>query len=115
MQPVSRIPMATIFPSMASAGGHNNFEIDGQSNNDNSIGGPQVFFGNQDAIQEIQVITNNFSAQYGRNAGVGGELHHQIRNQCIPWLRHSSFTTALFCSRWSSKKRVRSPAFALPV
>ena len=47
----------------------NNFEIDGQSNNDNSIAGPQVFFGNQDAIQEIQVITNDFSAQYGRNAG----------------------------------------------
>ncbi len=47
----------------------NNFEIDGQSNNDNSIAGPQVFFGNQDAIQEIQVVTNDFSAQYGRNAG----------------------------------------------
>lgn len=47
----------------------NNFEIDGQSNNDNSISGPQVFFGNQDAISELQVITNDFSAQYGRNAG----------------------------------------------
>ena len=40
-----------------------------RSNNDNSISGPQVFFGNQDAIQEIQVVTNDFSAQYGRNAG----------------------------------------------
>ena len=47
----------------------NNFEIDGQSNNDNSIGGPQVFFSNQDALQEIQLISNNFSAQYGRNMG----------------------------------------------
>ena len=51
------------------SGRYNNSEIDGQSNNDNTIGGPQVFFSNQDAIQEIQVITNNFSAQYGRNAG----------------------------------------------
>jgi outer membrane receptor protein involved in Fe transport len=51
------------------SGRYNNSEIDGQSNNDNGIGGPQVFFSNQDAIQEVQVITNNFSAQYGRNAG----------------------------------------------
>ena len=51
------------------SGRYNNFEIDGQDNNDNSIGGPASFFGSQDAIQEIQVITNDYSAQYGRNAG----------------------------------------------
>ena len=50
-------------------GRSNNFEIDGQSNNDNSVTGPQVFFSNQDALQEVQIITNNFSAQYGRDAG----------------------------------------------
>jgi hypothetical protein len=47
----------------------NNSEIDGQSNNDNSIGGPSFFFSDQDALQEIQVITNDFGAQYGRNMG----------------------------------------------
>jgi hypothetical protein len=51
------------------SGRYNNFEIDGQANNDNSIGGPAAFFGSQDAIEEIQVITNDYSAQYGRNAG----------------------------------------------
>ncbi|HLI04425.1 MAG TPA: carboxypeptidase regulatory-like domain-containing protein, partial [Terracidiphilus sp.] len=50
-------------------GRSNNSEIDGQSNNDNSIGGPSFFFSNQDALQEIQVITDNWSAQYGRNMG----------------------------------------------
>jgi outer membrane receptor protein involved in Fe transport len=50
-------------------GRSNNFEIDGQNNNDNSIGGPAFFFGNQDALQEVQVITNDFSAEYGRNLG----------------------------------------------
>lgn len=50
------------------SGRYNNFEIDGQANNDNSIGGPSAFFGSQDAIQEIQIITNDYSAQYGRNA-----------------------------------------------
>ncbi len=51
------------------SGRYNNFQLDGQSNNDNSIGGPQIFFGSQDAIAQLQVITNNYSAQYGRNAG----------------------------------------------
>jgi len=50
-------------------GRSNNFEIDGQNNNDNNVGGPQIFFGNADAISEIQVITDNFGAQYGRNMG----------------------------------------------
>src|ERR1035441_6732141 len=47
----------------------NNFEIDGQSNNDNSVTGPQVFMSNEDAIDQIQIVSNNFSAQYGRDAG----------------------------------------------
>lgn len=47
----------------------NNAELDGQANNDLLITGPQIYFSNQDALQEIQVIANNFSAQYGRNAG----------------------------------------------
>ena len=46
----------------------NNFQIDGQTNNDNTVGGPSFGFGNQDAIAEVQVITN-YSAEYGRNAG----------------------------------------------
>ncbi len=46
----------------------NNFQIDGQSNNDNSIAGPSIFFGNQDAISELQVVTN-YDAQFGRNTG----------------------------------------------
>jgi outer membrane receptor protein involved in Fe transport len=47
----------------------NNFQIDGSDNNDLSVAGPALFVDNQDAIQELQVITNNFSAQYGRNQG----------------------------------------------
>jgi len=47
----------------------NNFTIDGQDNNDLSIGGPSFFVDNQDAVADFQVITNNYSAQYGRNQG----------------------------------------------
>lgn len=49
-------------------GRSNNFQLDGQNNNDNTIGGPSIFFGNPDAIAELQVVTN-FDAEYGRNMG----------------------------------------------
>lgn len=47
----------------------NNFTVDGADNNDLSIGGPNYFVDNQDIVAEFQVITNNFSAEYGRNQG----------------------------------------------
>ena len=50
-------------------GRSNNFQIDGSDNNDLSVAGPALFVDFQDAVQEFQVITNSFSAQYGRNQG----------------------------------------------
>ncbi|HJZ80111.1 MAG TPA: TonB-dependent receptor, partial [Pyrinomonadaceae bacterium] len=47
----------------------NNFTLDGTDNNDLTIGGPNLFVDNQDAVAEFQIITNNYSAQYGRNQG----------------------------------------------
>jgi len=47
----------------------NNFTLDGTDNNDLTIGGPNFFVDNQDAVQEFQIVTNNYSAQYGRNQG----------------------------------------------
>jgi carboxypeptidase family protein len=50
-------------------GENNDQQVDGQNNNDNSIGGPALFFENIDWASEYQITTNNFSAEYGRNAG----------------------------------------------
>ncbi|MEP6706482.1 MAG: carboxypeptidase regulatory-like domain-containing protein [Pyrinomonadaceae bacterium] len=50
-------------------GRSNNFQIDGSDNNDLSVAGPAMFVDNQDQVAEYQIITNNFSAQYGRNQG----------------------------------------------
>jgi hypothetical protein len=50
-------------------GRSNNFQIDGQANNDNSIGGPSVFLSNPDVLGEVQIVSNNFGAEYGRNSG----------------------------------------------
>jgi hypothetical protein len=47
---------------------NNNFQLDGQDNNDSNIGGPNLFFGNQEALAEVQIITSD-SAEYGRNSG----------------------------------------------
>jgi hypothetical protein len=47
----------------------NNFQLDGQDNNDNSVSGPVLSLTNQDAIGQYQIITNNFSAEFGRNSG----------------------------------------------
>ncbi len=50
-------------------GRSNNFQIDGQDNNDNSIAGPSLTLTNTEAVGEYQVITNTFSAEFGRNSG----------------------------------------------
>ena len=57
------------FSSNGLRGRSNNFQIDGQSNNDDSVAGPSIFLGNQDALDEVSVITNNFSVEYGRASG----------------------------------------------
>lgn len=45
------------------------FNIDGQDNNGQEIGGLLFGIDNPDLVADYQVITNNFSSQYGRNAG----------------------------------------------
>lgn len=89
-------------------GRSNNFEIDGQSNNDNSVAGPQVFFSNPDAIQEIQIITNNFSAQYGRDAG--SVINYVTKSGTNQYHGTASY---LYQGSWLSSLRAqeKSPAF----
>lgn len=44
----------------------NNFLIDGFDDNDNNIGGQAFQPANQEAVQEVTVLTNSYSAEYGR-------------------------------------------------
>ena len=48
---------------------NNDQQIDGQYNNDNSVGGPSLFLSDAQFVQEYQLTTNNMSAEYGRNSG----------------------------------------------
>ena len=80
-------------------GRSNNFQIDGSDNNDLSIGGPSLFVDNQSQVAEYQVITNNFSAQYGRNSGAvvnivtksgGNQFHGDLFEYHQDWYNLSS-------------------------
>ncbi|MCI0349295.1 MAG: TonB-dependent receptor [Acidobacteriales bacterium] len=47
----------------------NNFIVDGQDVNEPGVSGVGVVWNNPDAIKEFQMITNQFTAEYGRNSG----------------------------------------------
>jgi len=47
----------------------NNFLIDGQDNNDNSINGQAFQTSNLGAIQEVTILTNSYAAEFGRGGG----------------------------------------------
>ncbi len=50
-------------------GRNNDQQIDGQNNNDNSVAGPSLFVSDPEFVQEYQITTSNFGAEYGRNSG----------------------------------------------
>src|SRR6266850_992987 len=50
-------------------GRNNDQQLDGQNNNDNSVGGPGLFVSDTEFVQQYVLITNNFGPEYGRNAG----------------------------------------------
>jgi len=57
------------FSSNGLRGRNNDQEIDGQNNNDNSVGGPGLFLSNVEFVQQYVLVTNQFGPEYGRNAG----------------------------------------------
>lgn len=50
-------------------GRNNDQQIDGQNNNDNSVGGPGLFLSNPEFVDQYVITTNQFSPEYGRNSG----------------------------------------------
>jgi hypothetical protein len=47
----------------------NNFQIDGTSVNSLTNGGAAVITPNQESVKEVRIISNVYSAEYGRNSG----------------------------------------------
>jgi hypothetical protein len=61
--------MGTNFSVNGSRPRGNNFMIDGQDSNDPTVTGRQQVLNNPEIVQEFRLITNQFSAEYGRAAG----------------------------------------------
>ncbi|ABF43190.1 TonB-dependent receptor [Candidatus Koribacter versatilis Ellin345] len=60
----------------------NNFLIDGQDNNDNSIQGQAYQPQNPNAVQEVAIMTNSYSAEFGRGgASVTNVIYKSGSNQ----------------------------------
>jgi outer membrane receptor protein involved in Fe transport len=59
----------TGFSSNGLRGRNNDQQIDGQNNNDNSVGGPGLFVTDANFVQQYVIVTNNFGPEYGRNSG----------------------------------------------
>ncbi|MET0649893.1 MAG: carboxypeptidase-like regulatory domain-containing protein, partial [Pyrinomonadaceae bacterium] len=55
----------TTFSSNGGRVRSNNFMIDGQDNNDFGVAGATVGLNNPDLIQEVRLVTNQFTAEYG--------------------------------------------------
>lgn len=94
----------------------NNFTLDGTDNNDLTIGGPNFFISNQDSIQEFQVITNNYSAQFGRNQGavinyVTKSGTNEFHGSGFEFHRNSSSLDAMTNQQRSDPNRSRRDKF----
>jgi len=57
------------FSSNGLRGRNNDQQIDGQNNNDNSVGGPALFVTDSEFVAQYVLVTNQFGPEYGRNAG----------------------------------------------
>jgi hypothetical protein len=57
------------FSSNGLRGRNNDQQIDGQNNNDNSVGGPGLFLSDAEFVGQYILVTNQFGPEYGRNSG----------------------------------------------
>ena len=106
------------FSSNGNRGRNNDQEIDGQNNNDNSVGGPGLFVSNTEFVQQYVVVTNQFGPEYGRNAG--SVVNVITKSGTNAWhgsvfgTNNNSFTTALSNTQHNTNKPGTTTPFSGP-
>ena len=98
----------------------NNFVLDGLSNNNEWLGGTPLITPSVDAIQEFQIQTLNFSAEYGRNDGAianvvtksGTNAYH---GSAYDFLRNSALNARNFFDAPDTKAPVVQNLFGVSV
>ena len=102
----------------------NNFLIEGQDNNDAGIQGQGLQPGNVEAVKEVVIIENAYTAEFGHGAGsvsnliyksgtnqIHGSLYNRIRNSSLDAIDKSAFLYSTNPS--NSKYRENLPGFSI--
>ncbi len=90
-------------------GTSNNYLLDGGDNNDPQISVASLV-PNPDALEEFSILTNNYSAEYGRNAGgvinaITKSGTNQLRGSAYEFVRNDTFDARNFFSLQQPKLR----------
>ena len=90
-------------------GNQNNYMLDGGDNNDPLTNQPAMV-PNPDALEEFSILTNNFSAEYGRNVGavvnaITKSGSNQPHGSLYEFVRNDDFDTRNFFSLVKPKLR----------
>ena len=95
----------------------NSFTIDGQDANDPVSTGPQQVLNNPEIIQEFRLITNQFSAEYGRAAGsvvsVATKSGTNDFHGSAFWFHNDNALNA--CSNLGKRAGLTDPRFCSPL
>ena len=97
-------------PQISGGAGRNvNFVVDGGDNNDDTVGGLLQLFP-LEAIQEFNVITHRFDAEYGRNGGAVINVltksgTNQVRGSWFTLVRDDSLNARTFTERISNIRK----------
>jgi len=103
--PSSGLIEGGVFALSGGAAYSNNITIDGFDNNDDRVGGIR-FQPSIESIEEVQVITNQFSAEYGRASGGRVNIRTRAGSRRLSGRLFTFFSDeSLNANTWSNNKR----------